>query len=139
MRNLSIIAIALTLMMACSSPSPEVVTLNKQDFITKVFDYEKNSDWAYAGKKPCVIDFYADWCAPCKRVSPILKELAGVYKNQLVIYKVDVDAENELAGLFGIEGIPALLFVPVSGEPQMKVGALNREQLVAEIDKILGR
>ena len=145
MRNLSIIAIAFTLMTACSSPSSkttadkagEVVTLNKEAFLAKVFDYEKSTDWVYEGKKPCIIDFYADWCGPCKRVSPILKELAGVYKDELVIYKVDVDAEGELAGLFGIQSIPSLLFVPLNGEPQMSVGALGREELVTQISELL--
>lgn len=94
----------------------EVVVLNKADFLTKVYNYEKNqSEWVYEGTKPCIVDFYADWCGPCKKVSPILKELAGEYKNDIIIYKINVDNEKELAAAFGIQSIPTLLFIPAKG------------------------
>ncbi|MCD7914135.1 MAG: thioredoxin [Tannerellaceae bacterium] len=116
----------------------EVVVLNKADFLTKVFDYEKNQDkWAYEGDKPCIIDFYADWCGPCKKVSPILTELAGVYKDDIVIYKINVDKEKELAATFGIQSIPTFLFIPAEGVPQVAMGALPREEFVKQIDSYL--
>jgi thioredoxin len=119
----------------------EVVVLNKADFLAKVFNYEKNPEtWLYEGDKPCIVDFYADWCGPCKKVSPILRDLAVLYKNDIVVYKVDVDSENELAAAFGIQSIPTLLFIPKDGDPQVSLGALPREELVKQIDSyLLGR
>ncbi len=93
--------------------------LNKDTFLSKVFDYEKNKDWNYSGELPCLIDFYADWCGPCKMVAPILEELAEEYKGKINIYKVDTEEEQELAGVFGIRSIPSLLFCPKDGAPQM--------------------
>ncbi|MDR1879863.1 MAG: thioredoxin [Tannerellaceae bacterium] len=116
----------------------EVIVLNKSDFLTKVFNYEKNPDkWVYEGDKPCIIDFYADWCGPCRKVSPVLKELAAQYEGRIVIYKVDVDKEQELARAFGIQSIPTLLFIPKEGDPQMAQGALPKEELITQIDKFL--
>ena len=116
----------------------EVVVLNKADFLTKVYNYEKNqSEWVYEGTKPCIVDFYADWCGPCKKVSPILKELAGEYKNDIVIYKINVDNEKELAAAFGIQSIPTLLFIPAKGKPQIAQGALSKEQFVEQINGLL--
>jgi len=116
----------------------EVITLSKADFLAKVFNYEKNNDkWVYEGNKPCIIDFYADWCPPCKKIAPVLKELAAEYKNDIIIYKVNVDDEKELASLFGIQSIPSLLFVPAKGEPQMAQGALPKATFVEQIDKYL--
>ena len=111
---------------------------NKADFLTKVYNYEKNqSEWVYEGTKPCIVDFYADWCGPCKKVSPILKELAGEYKNDIVIYKINVDNEKELAAAFGIQSIPTLLFIPAKGKPQIAQGALSKEQFVEQINGFL--
>lgn len=116
----------------------EVVVLNKADFLTKVYNYEKNqSEWVYEGTKPCIVDFYADWCGPCKKVSPILKELAGEYKNDIIIYKINVDNEKELAAAFGIQSIPTLLFIPAKGKPQLAQGALSKEQFVEQINGFL--
>ena len=113
----------------------EVDVLNKADFLTKVYNYEKNqSEWVYEGTKPCIVDFYADWCGPCKKVSPILKELAGEYKNEIIIYKINVDNEKELAAAFGIQSIPTLLFIPAKGKPQIAQGALSKEQFVEQIN-----
>ncbi len=119
----------------------DVIVLNKADFLTKVFNFEKNpTTWVYEGDKPCIVDFYADWCGPCKQIAPILKELAGVYKDDIIIYKVNVDKEPELKNAFGIEGIPALLFVPREGKPQMSMGALPKAEFVNLIDSfLLGR
>ncbi|MDR1557550.1 MAG: thioredoxin [Tannerellaceae bacterium] len=116
----------------------DVIVLNKMDFLAKVFNYEENPDqWVYEGEKPCIVDFYADWCGPCKKVSPILRDLAILYKDDIVIYKVNVDTENELAAAFGIQSIPTLLFIPKDGEPQLAQGALPREVLIEQIDNYL--
>ena len=116
----------------------EVVVLNKADFLTKVYNYEKNqTEWVYEGTKPCIVDFYADWCGPCKKISPILKELAGEYKNDIIIYKINVDNEKELAAAFGIQSIPPLLFIPAKGKPQLAQGALSKEQFVEQINGFL--
>ena len=105
----------------------EVVTLNKAEFLQKVFNYDK----------PCIIDFYADWCGPCKQVAPILRDLAILYKNDIVVYKVNVDKEKELAAAFGIQSIPTFLFIPKEGQPQISMGALPREEFVKQIDTFL--
>lgn len=116
----------------------KVIVLNKADFLTKIYNYEKNrSEWVYEGDKPCIIDFYADWCGPCKRVAPIMAELAAEYKDELVIYKIDVDREQELASVFGISSIPMILFVPVDGQPQAAMGALPKETMVEQINNLL--
>ena len=101
--------------------------LNKDTFKEKVFDFEQNKEWKYEGELPCLIDFYADWCGPCKKVGPILEELAGEYEGKLNIYKVDTEAERELAAMFRIQSIPSLLFVPIEGQPQMAMGALPKD------------
>lgn len=111
--------------------------LTKQTFFEKVFNYEKNQDWKFEGELPCIIDFYADWCQPCKIVAPILEELAGEYEGKINIYKIDTEAEVELAGAFGIKSIPSMLFCPKEGQPQMAVGALPKETLVQAINDVL--
>ena len=103
--------------------------LTKQTFLTKVFNYEENKEWKFEGDKPCIIDFYADWCGPCKMVAPILEELSEEYKGKVDIYKVDTEAEQELAAAFGIRSIPSMLFVPSDSQPQMSQGALPKHQL----------
>lgn len=116
----------------------EIVTLNKADFLSKVYNFEKNqTQWVYEGDKPCIVDFYADWCGPCKQVAPILKELAAKYKDEIVIYKVNVDNEKELASAFGIQSIPTFLFIPKNGKPQLAQGALPKEAFVKQIDTFL--
>lgn len=112
--------------------------LTKQDFLEKVFNYEQNQEWKYEGDLPCVIDFYADWCQPCKIVSPILEELAKEYEGKVHFYKVDTEAEQELAAIFGIRSIPSILFVPMNDRPQMAVGALPKDTLKQAIKEVLG-
>jgi thioredoxin len=112
--------------------------LTTQEFKDLVFDYEHNQEWKYKGDKPCIIDFYADWCAPCRMVAPILEELSKEYKDKLYIYKVNTDEEQELAMVFGIRSIPSLLFVPKDGQPQMAMGALPKETFIRAIDEVLG-
>jgi thioredoxin len=110
-----------------------VVQINKADFLKKIMDYEKYpKDWKYTGKLPCVVDFYADWCAPCRLASPVLEELAKKYKGQILVYKVNVDQEKDLAKVFGINGIPSFLWVPETGTPTMKSGVPNNPSLIKE-------
>ena len=111
--------------------------LTKVTFTEKVFNYEQNQDWKFEGQLPCIIDFYADWCGPCKMVAPILEELSTEYAGKINIYKIDTEAEQELAGVFGIRSIPSMLFCPVDGQPQMSVGALPRNSLIQAIDNVL--
>jgi thioredoxin len=113
--------------------------LTKETFKEKVFDFEKNKEWKYEGDKPCLIDFYADWCGPCKMVAPVLEELQKEYGDTIVIYKVDTEDQQELAGMFGIQSIPSLLFVPQDGQPQMAQGALPKptfEKAIADVLKV---
>ena len=111
--------------------------LTKADFLTKVFDYENNKEWKYQGELPAMIDFYADWCQPCKMVAPVLEELSEEYADKIKIYKIDTEAEQELASVFGIRSIPSLLFIPVDGKPQMSQGALPKQALKEAIDNVL--
>lgn len=111
--------------------------LTKETFLKKVFNYEQNKDWKYEGDLPCLIDFYADWCGPCKMVAPVLEELSKEYEGKIHIYKVDTESEQELAGAFGIRSIPSLLFCPMEGQPQMAMGALPKATLKKAIDEVL--
>ena len=116
----------------------EVVVLTKKDFLEKVFNYEVNRDsFIYEGNLPCIIDFYADWCGPCKKVEPILKELAKEYEDKIIIYKINTDRERELARTFGIQSIPTYFFIPAEGDPLSAMGAMPRESFVRVIDEIL--
>jgi thioredoxin 1 len=113
--------------------------LSKQDFIEKIFDFENKTEWEYSGDRPVIIDFYADWCGPCKMLSPIMEELANDYDGKVDIFKVDTEKEQELAGAFGIRSIPSVLFIPKNSErPQMSVGAMRKEDYKKAINDILG-
>jgi thioredoxin 1 len=101
--------------------------LTEETFKSKVFNYEKNQEWKYEGELPAVVDFYADWCGPCKMVAPILEELSGEYEGKLHIYKVNTEEQRTLASVFGIQSIPSLLFIPKEGQPQMAMGALPKD------------
>lgn len=120
------------------SEKHETIMLTKAEFLKKVVNYEKNpKDWIYLGDKPCIIDFYAIWCGPCKRIAPILDELAQVYKGKLYIYKVDIDKEKELAQAFAIQSVPTIIFCPLKGKPTMSQGGLPKETFVKIIDEQL--
>jgi len=112
--------------------------LTLETFKTKVFNFEVNQEWKYEGSVPCVIDFYADWCAPCRMVAPILEELQKEYDGKVNIYKVNTENEQQLAGMFGIQSIPSLLFVPVNGQPQMAMGALPKESFQKAFVDVFG-
>jgi thioredoxin len=114
------------------------IHLTKADFLTKVANYEENpTEWKYLGDKPCIIDFYADWCGPCKVVAPILEDLSKEYDGQITIYKVDTEVEQELAGAFGIRSIPSVLFCPMTGAPQMAQGAMPKNSFKNVIAEVL--
>jgi len=116
----------------------KTIKLTRADFLTKVANYEANPEkWEYLGDKPCIIDFYADWCGPCKMVAPILEELAAEYEGEIYIYKVDTEAEQQLAAEFGIRSIPSLLFCPMGEAPQMAQGALPKDAFKQAIDEVL--
>ncbi len=111
--------------------------LTKETFLTKVFNYELNQEWKFEGELPCLIDFYADWCGPCKMVAPILEELSKEFDGKINIYKVNTETEQELAGAFGIQSIPSLLFCPKDGKPQMAMGALPKQAMTDAINEVL--
>ncbi len=114
-----------------------VESLTKDSFLQKIFNYEQNKEWKFEGNLPCIIDFYADWCRPCKMVEPILQELAQEYQGKLNIYRVDTQAQQELAATFGIQGIPSMLFVPLNNKPQIATGALPKKTLEKAIKEVL--
>lgn len=113
------------------------IQLTTQDFKDKVFNYEKEKEWSYKGQLPVIIDFYADWCGPCKMVAPVLEELSREYEGQLQIYKVNTETELELASVFGIRSIPTFLFIPVDGEPMMQPGAFPKKVFQQVIEEHL--
>ena len=113
-----------------------VITLSSKEFKTLVYDIP-DKDLEYLGTKPAIVDLYASWCGPCRAISPILEELAAEYKDKIVIYKVDVDASEDLAREFGVRSIPAVLFIPMKGKPTMTVGGRSKEDFKKQIDSML--
>lgn len=111
--------------------------LTKDTFLEKVFNYEQNQEWKFEGNLPCLIDFYADWCGPCKMIAPILEELSTEFEGKINIYKVNTEVEQELAAAFGIRSIPSLLFCPKEGKPQMAMGALPKQAMTDAINEVL--
>ena len=122
---------------ASEAKGVKIEQLNKDSFKQLVFDYEKDSVWKFQGNMPVIVDFYADWCRPCKMVAPILEELQQEYKGKIQIYKVNTQYEQELASVFQITGIPAFLFIPATGQPAMMSGALPKETFKQYIKEIL--
>lgn len=114
------------------------IHLTKAEFLSKVANFQTNpTEWKYLGDKPCIIDFYATWCGPCKTIAPIIEDLAKEYDGQIYVYKVDVDAEPEIAAAYGIQSIPTLFFCPMSGTPQMSQGAMQKEDFKKMITEVL--
>ena len=138
-----LVAVVMAFALSAQAPTIEqstvkVTHLTKAEFLAKVMNYEKNpQEWIYLGDKPCLIDFYASWCGPCKRLAPILDELAQEYAGEIYIYKIDTEKERELAAVFGVRSIPTLLFCPMGENPQIAQGALPKEQLKEALDKVL--
>jgi len=112
--------------------------LTKETFLNKVFNYEKNKEWKFEGDMPAIIDFYADWCGPCKMVAPVLEDLAKDFDSKMNIYKVNTEEEQELASVFGIRSIPSFLFIPMGAQPQMAMGALPKETFIKAFKDVLG-
>lgn len=115
----------------------KVEHLTQEQFKSQIFDFQANSDWDYQGDEPVLIDFYAEWCGPCKALAPILEEVAEEYQGKVKIYKINTEEEQELSAAFGIRSIPSLLFIPKNGKPQMAQGALPKQQLKEAIDGVL--
>lgn len=120
-----------------STDQKEVVYLDKVSFKDKVFDYENNTQWKYAGKVPAILDFYADWCGPCKMLSPVLEGIQKEYNGKLQVFKVDTDKEKELAATFGIQSLPTVVFIPLNGQPQAVMGFQPKEELEKIITEVL--
>ena len=127
--------LAILLIAEKSETKPEHLSL--ETFKEKVFDFEADKKWKFKGEIPAIIDFYADWCGPCKQVAPIMEELAQEFDGKVKIYKIDTDQEKQLAGMFGIRSIPSILFIPVEGQPQMVTGALPIETFKEIIEDVL--
>ncbi len=116
----------------------KTIQLTKGEFLRRVADYETNpSEWKYLGDKPAIVDFYADWCGPCKMVTPILEELAAEYGDSIYIYKINTEEEPELSAAFGIRSIPSLLFIPMNESPQMAMGAMSKADFKRAIEEVL--
>jgi thioredoxin 1 len=111
--------------------------LTKEQFISEIFDFEKSENWEFKGELPAIIDFYADWCGPCKAIAPALEDLAVEYDGKINIYKIDTEKEEELSAMFGIQSIPTLLFIPMKGTPMMQKGALPANVLKEIIEERL--
>lgn len=124
-------------MEAEASSTGGVMTLTNDSFKKNIFNYDISNEWKFEGSRPVIIDFYADWCPPCRQLSPLVEEIAREYSGKIDVYKVDTDKEKILAQNMGITSLPTLFFIPAEGEPQIAVGALPRESLVRAINEIL--
>lgn len=122
---------------ALSLPAQEVVTMDRQMFLDQVFDYTQEKGWKYKGQLPAIIDLYADWCGPCRRMSPVMQELAKEYAGRILIYKVNVDKERELAALFQATSIPLFVLIPRDGQPQLISGAVGKDVFQKAIEEFL--
>ncbi len=132
-----IIALLIFSLSSFSQDSEHLEKLTKETFKTKIFNFEENEEWKYEGELPAIVDFYADWCGPCKMVAPIMDELAKEYKGKIRIYKVDTQTQQELSSVLGIKSLPSLLFIPKNGKPQLAVGALPKATFVQYIEELL--
>ncbi len=117
--------------------SGEVIQMDNNMFLKNVFDYKTNKEWKYEGTTPIIIDFYADWCGPCRQVAPIMKELAKEYEGKITVYKVDTDKEKELARAMGIQSLPTVVYIPVKGQPQVIMGAADKATFKKAVNTVL--
>jgi thioredoxin len=149
-KNIIFVAIGLVLLLSnCNATTPakptsnatlvsgSVIALTNAEFKQKVFNYDVNKEWKFEGNLPVIIDFYADWCGPCKLLSPRIEEIAKEYAGKIIVYKVNTDQEQLLSQNMGIQNLPTLLFIPVKGKPQATMGALPKETLVKAIQEVL--
>jgi thioredoxin 1 len=120
-----------------SAGGSTAVHLNEATFKEKIFNYDRNKEWKYEGNLPAIVDFYADWCPPCRQLSPVLEEIAREYDGKLIVYKVDTDKEKNLAQNLGITGLPTLLLIPAKGKPQVSMGFVPKENLIKVINEVL--
>ncbi len=103
------------------------ISLTEEDFVVKVFDYKNNKEWSFRGDRPAIIDFYANWCGPCKMLSPIFEKLSKKYENSIDFYKVDTDKEQDISSAIGVQSLPTILFIPIDGKPKVSVGFLQED------------
>ncbi len=122
---------------AASKNEYKPIQLTDKSFKDLIFDYSSSQEWDYKGDVPCIVDFYADWCRPCKMIAPILADLSKEYEGKVMVYKLDTQHNREVASAFQITSIPRVLFIPVDGEPTMITGARAKEFYKAEMDKLL--
>jgi len=115
----------------------QVIYLTNETFKQKVFNYDLETEWKYSGNQPAIIDFYADWCAPCRQISPVIEELAREYHGRITVYKVDTEKERQLAQNLGVQALPTVLLIPLEGQPQAIMGALPKADLVKAIQDVL--
>jgi len=151
MRNLIILLVGITLLFNnCNSNGKKkdkdnteasskvhVTSLTNEMFKQEIFNYEISKEWIFQGDLPVIIDFYADWCKPCKKLSPTIEEIAKEYSGKIIVYKVDTDAENLLAQNMGIQNLPTLFFIPVKGQPRSAMGLMPKEEIVRAINEVL--
>jgi len=141
LKNIIPLLIIIATTAACGANNSDkkyTIELTQQEFLKKVTDFKGNpTEWKYLGDKPAIIDFYADWCVYCKKLAPVLEELAKEYDGKIYIYKVNTDKEREIATVFGIRSLPTLLFVPMGQDPQVAQGAVPKDQLKNFIDSVL--
>lgn len=138
--SVAVVSLAVTSAQAQNKKESKMKTihLTKSEFLAKVYNYEKSpNEWHYEGDKPAIVDFYASWCGPCKAIAPVLEELAAEYSEEIYIYKINTEEEQELSSAFNIRSIPTLLFIPMSGQPTMAQGAMPKASLVEAITDIL--
>jgi thioredoxin 1 len=140
--TLLLMTMFLLLLVNCNAGNPGdekklIIHLTNETFKQKVYNYDVNKQWKFEGNMPAIIDFYADWCGPCRKLAPVIEEIAKEFNGKIVIYKVDTDKEQLLSQSLGITSLPTILFIPLKGQPQAAMGALPKETLVKAINDIL--